>query len=154
MTCQTRPSGASARLCSDHQVEQFRDRVQDPNVGGGQRHYMNWLAESNDVAAAGWQAGAWNQDLQTPNGWHDVSLGRRYRAPRPAVARANIDCPYKCTQGVAGLECGGDHDEGSCNKRGVTATLPTTLWPRVIGRTTLSCATWTSPADPDHPSDP
>ena len=42
-----------------HQVEQFRDRVQDPTVGGGQRRYKNWLAESNDVAAAGWQAGAW-----------------------------------------------------------------------------------------------
>ena len=47
-----------------HQVEQFRDRVQDPTVGGGQRRYKNWLAESNDiVAAAGWQTGAWNQDL-------------------------------------------------------------------------------------------
>ena len=102
-----------------HQVEQFRDRVQDPTVGGGQRRYKNWLAESNDVAAAGWQAGAWNEDLQIPNGWHDVSLGpRRYRAPRPAVARANIDCPCKYAQGVAGLDCDGDHDEGSCSKHG------------------------------------
>ena len=46
--------------------------MQDPNGGGGQRRYKNWLAESNDVAAAGWQAGAWNEDRQIPNGWHDV----------------------------------------------------------------------------------
>ena len=54
----------------------------------------NWLAESNDAAAAGWQAGVWVLNLQIPNGWHGVSLGRRYRAPRPAVAltvaRTNI----------------------------------------------------------------
>ena len=56
---------------------------------------------------------------QISNGWHGVRLGpRRYRAPRPAVARANIDCPCKYAQGVAGLDCDGDHDEGSCSKHG------------------------------------
>ena len=29
----------------------------------GQRRYKNWLAESNGVAAAGWQAGQWNPNL-------------------------------------------------------------------------------------------
>ena len=72
-----------------HQVEQFRDRVQDPNVGGRQRRYRNWLAESNDAAAAGWQAGAWNQDLQIPNAAGTTSASADAIISRTAYARIN-----------------------------------------------------------------
>ena len=67
-------------------------------------------------------------------------------APRPAVARAIIDCPCRYAQSVAGLDCDGGHDEASCNKRGgdrnaahdaVAEMLAAVLLTAGIGRTTL-----------------
>eukprot|EP01050_Picozoa_sp_SAG11_P035186 SAG11_NODE_12781_length_685_cov_1.479522_1_plen_147_part_00 len=88
-------------------------------TGGGELRHANWRAECNGVVAAAWQAPPWpeNGDLNLASRRYEVAFARRYRLPRPILARAPVHCTgCGSNHGVPGADTIGDHDEGTYSK--------------------------------------